>query len=127
MRTGEQAAGLNVGDLAGVLPRCRVSYSVNGNWCETHRQPFEGHSCPNGGALMLYGREQGPWRFARGRAGSAKWHGLVRPVPLDQSVGCRVPAACGHGAVYAWADFDDRVPRFGDRCATCQRMGLFRS
>ena len=77
----------------------------------------------------IYGREQGPWRFARGRAGTARWHGLVRPVPLAESDDCRVPAACGHGALYAWAEFDDRLPpvnEFNPRCATCARLGVFR-
>ncbi len=74
----------------------------------------------------IYGREQRAWRFARGRAHTAKWHALARPVAMAESDNCRVPAACGHGAIYDWVDFDDLVPRFGDRCATCARMGLFR-
>lgn len=76
----------------------------------------------------IYGREQGPWLYARGRAGTARWHGLVRPVEHAESDDCRVPAKCGHGAVFPWVEFSDRPPpsnRFNLRCVTCVDLGAF--
>jgi hypothetical protein len=78
--------------------------------------------------VSIFGREPGPWRFARGRAGTARWHGLARLVLPEESDDCRVPAKCGHGAVYAWVEFSDVPPPLNPmnlRCATCSRLGAF--